>query len=158
MFEAILSLITTVVDPKSLGGTGYIDGIPFSGPVKGEDASGRKFFALPILVTERTSGVGYDDTHAGRAMTVFFQRYSDQADFWVECGSHCGQFAGQSALTHTSGFRREALTWVEPLLEKLLKGERVEYEVPKKYHGWDKVTKSARMLRNEEFPKNGEEA
>ena len=141
MFKTIMNAIQAIT-PGIIGSTGYLDGIRTKTPSKGVDSAQRPFFSLPLLqkvTTEMSGSYTQEDTFTG--VLTFFQRYTGRADFWTTAGDD-GFIAG--------GLKEDASDFLEPILLRILSGEEVTVEIPKKYHGWVKKTLTVRLLNQEE--------
>lgn len=127
MFEKIISSSIQTTASAPISDTGYLDMMPWTGPVKGTDEHGRPFFALPLETVQerriRTGGQVFKHITVG--MVCFFQRYSNDSGLWVTAESHV---AGEPAAPIPNGaIRNPDNGRVEDLLLKVLNGETVEF-------------------------------
>jgi hypothetical protein len=151
MFEKILAKLTKVYENIIIGDTGYLDQMPWiDEPVKGVDAKGRPFFALPLyveVVEKMSDGTEYRRVLLG--VTVFFKRYSDPTHaVWVTAGSHVIGSSPSPVIEGAIGNPDNGD--VEDLIEKLIAGETVEFIYDSiAFNG--KYRRTARVLRPDEI-------
>lgn len=155
MFEKVLAAITNILPTIKTGSTGYLDEVPWiHTPVKGVDAEGRPFFALPLTTTkaDRVGGKGEPEYFNERyGVVCFFKRYSDPTNqTWVSIGSHR---TGEDANPCAEGALHDPANGkLEELLLKLVKGERVEFtwQNPKNPDKYGRSHRASRVLKPEE--------
>lgn len=154
MFEQVFAAITTVVTLQK-GSTGYLDEVPWSTvPVKGVDASGRPFFALPLFTTklDRHGGIDTNVYHKeGRGMVTFFKRYSDpNHNVWVSADSH--KTDGYANPTIRGALENPNNGDLEDMMLRVVSGETVEfiYEDKKAPHLWGRFARTTRLMTPDE--------
>jgi hypothetical protein len=155
MFSMIFEKLQNSILPSiEIGATGYLDQMPWSKPVCGEDESRRAFFALPVRLVETVDSNRSDNPHLPRpstrtGMVVFFQRYSSDPDIWVTANSHV---AGNSPTIVEHGLLRNPDNGdLEDIIFRALNGETVTCEYGKGYDAGTKFSYTWRILTENEL-------
>jgi hypothetical protein len=146
MFAAILTSISNNTQGISTGGTGYLDGIEVRVPSKGLDKARRPFFSLPLEVSRKMVIIPGGTEHGpdvNRGTVTFFQRYTDNKNLWTTGGME-SHLVGSAV---KPGYHED---FIEEVLLRVLSGETLTIEVPKEFHGMEKLELTIRLLKPEE--------
>jgi len=145
MFEKIFAAITNV-RKAPIGGTGYLDLMPWSDPVKGEDCFGRPYFVLPLKViasNRHGRGMGHHFSY-GEGMICFFQRFTNDPTLWHSVGSHV---AGNPISPVMDGqIRNPDNGDLETKLLEILAGKEVTFVFEKDWKGECRYERKAMLL------------
>ena len=150
MFENVMKLIASTDNRILVGGTGYLDLAPWSGPTKGIDEHGRPFFSLPLEVKSmnRIGADGEEYTDTRRGMVTFFKRFSDpDSTIWVTGSSHV---AGEGARVFDSAVSNPDNGNAEAMMANVVAGDTVVFLWEKDWNG-SKQVRTVRMLTASEL-------